>query len=227
MKIRRPSPALVISCIALFVALSGTGYAVSKLPRNSVGSAQIKKNAVTSAKVRDRSLLAKDFKSGELPAGPRGEAGAKGDKGDKGDRGPAVSAGAFAVRNPGFALPTTFTPMFSLTEFADDTTGALTVDTPSRLIVNANVELQVNAFGPGYANSDCELELSSGGGWTQLGEMVEISDDETVAAHSQASMVAYADVDAGTHDVRMMCRSPIAGDHLFVHGTITAVATAR
>jgi hypothetical protein len=37
---RRPSPAIVISLVALFVALSGTSYsAVTKLlPKNSVGS---------------------------------------------------------------------------------------------------------------------------------------------------------------------------------------------
>ena len=37
--------------------LGGTGYAALKLPRNSVGSVQIKKSAVTSAKVKDGSLL--------------------------------------------------------------------------------------------------------------------------------------------------------------------------
>ena len=38
--VRRPSPALVISCVALALALGGTGYAaVSALPKNSVGTA--------------------------------------------------------------------------------------------------------------------------------------------------------------------------------------------
>lgn len=34
-----PSPALAISLIALAVALGGTGYAVTQLPKNSVGTA--------------------------------------------------------------------------------------------------------------------------------------------------------------------------------------------
>jgi hypothetical protein len=88
-----PSPAMVVSCIALLVALGGVGYAATALPRNSVGPPQIKRNAVTSIKVKDRSLLARDFRRGQLPRGPRGltgaagAAGAKGDKGDKGDKG--------------------------------------------------------------------------------------------------------------------------------------------
>jgi hypothetical protein len=88
-----PSPAMVVSCIALLVALGGVGYAATALPRNSVGTAQLKRNAVTSIKVKDRSLLARDFRRGQLPRGPRGltgATGAKGDKGDKGDPGPAT-----------------------------------------------------------------------------------------------------------------------------------------
>ena len=46
--VRRPSPALVISCVALAIALGGTSYAtVLQVPRNSVGPAQLKTAAVT------------------------------------------------------------------------------------------------------------------------------------------------------------------------------------
>lgn len=83
-----------IGLLALFVALSGTSYAAVTLPRNSVGTAQLKANAVTSAKVKDRSLLAKDFKAGQLPAGAQGPQGTQGPKGDKGDQGPKGDAGA-------------------------------------------------------------------------------------------------------------------------------------
>ncbi len=64
----RPSPALVISCLALFMALTGSALAVSK---NSVRSAQIVNrtirtvdlhdNAVKSAKVADGTLTADDL----------------------------------------------------------------------------------------------------------------------------------------------------------------------
>jgi hypothetical protein len=90
--VRRPSPALVISCIALTIALGGTGYAtVLQVPRNSVGPAQLKTaavtnkkiaaNAVTSAKVLNGSLVRGDFRPNSLPAGPAGPAGPVGPPG--------------------------------------------------------------------------------------------------------------------------------------------------
>jgi hypothetical protein len=57
-RLRAPSPALVISSIALFVALGGTTYAATSLPRNSVGTEQLQKNAVTRAKIRNRAVTA-------------------------------------------------------------------------------------------------------------------------------------------------------------------------
>ncbi len=63
-----PSAAMVVSLIALFVALGGTSYAaITTLPVNSVGTPQLKNNAVTSVKVRDGSLLSTDFKAGQIP----------------------------------------------------------------------------------------------------------------------------------------------------------------
>ena len=53
-RLRAPSPALVISLIALFMALGGTSYAaINALPKNSVGTKQLKKNAVTGVKIKN------------------------------------------------------------------------------------------------------------------------------------------------------------------------------
>ncbi len=97
--VRRPSPALVIACLALLVALGGTSYAtVLQVPRNSVGAPQLKTaavtskkiaaNAVTSAKVQNGTLVRADFRGGQIPAGPAGPAG------PVGPAGPAGPAGA-------------------------------------------------------------------------------------------------------------------------------------
>jgi hypothetical protein len=53
---RRPSPALVVSVVALVVALSGTSYAAFTLPQNSVGTTQLKNGAVTDTKIRNRAV---------------------------------------------------------------------------------------------------------------------------------------------------------------------------
>src|SRR3954449_5685183 len=57
----RISPAMVIACVALLVALGGGAYAAFKLPKNSVGTKQIKKNAVTGSKIKDGSLKPADL----------------------------------------------------------------------------------------------------------------------------------------------------------------------
>jgi hypothetical protein len=88
------SYANVVSTICLVVVLSGTAYAATTLPKNSVGSAQLKANAVTSDKVRDGALLRKDFKAGQLLAGPRGPTGAPGAQGPAGPPGPQGPAGS-------------------------------------------------------------------------------------------------------------------------------------
>ena len=93
----RPSFASVVSIIALFVALGGTSYAAVKLPKNSVGSSQIKANGVGSSDVKNRSLRAVDFRAGDLPAGPQGQQGVQGQKGDKGEKGDPGTPGQDGV----------------------------------------------------------------------------------------------------------------------------------
>jgi hypothetical protein len=86
---KRLTYANVMSTVAVFLLVGGaTAFATTLLPKNSVGAKQLKKSAVNSAKVKDHSLKAVDFKEGQLPAGPKGPKGDKGDKGEKGEPGP-------------------------------------------------------------------------------------------------------------------------------------------
>ncbi|MBV9311991.1 MAG: hypothetical protein JOZ73_14260 [Solirubrobacterales bacterium] len=70
LKNRRPSPALIISLIALLVALGGTSYAAFKLPKNSVGTKQLKKNAVTTAKIKNKAVTGGKIKLSTLGTVP-------------------------------------------------------------------------------------------------------------------------------------------------------------
>jgi len=100
LKPRRPSPALVVAIVALVMSMAGAGYAAIHLPKNSVGHAQLKRNAVTTTNVKDHTLLARDFKKGQLPSGggktgktgPRGHTGRTGKTGPQGPPGPSASA---------------------------------------------------------------------------------------------------------------------------------------
>lgn len=94
----RPSPAMVVACAALFVSLSGAGYAAIVLPAKSVGTKHLKRNAVTSAKVKKHSLLRSDFKRGQIPRGPQGVQGIQGIQGIQGVQGPKGDPGTPATR---------------------------------------------------------------------------------------------------------------------------------
>jgi hypothetical protein len=63
--LKRLSPKLsfanVMSVVAVFIALGGVGYAATRLPKNSVGTKQIKPNAVNGSKVGDGTLSAADI----------------------------------------------------------------------------------------------------------------------------------------------------------------------
>ena len=104
----RPTPAMLVACLALLVALAGTGYAATALPRNSVGPAQLKNNSITGAKVKNFSLLRQDFKPGQLPAGPRGPAGPAGPAGQAGPgaRWALVRADGTVIAQSGGITPT-------------------------------------------------------------------------------------------------------------------------
>ena len=70
----RPSPAMVVACIALSVALGGTSYAAIKLPRNSVGTKQLKKRAVTGVKVKANAITSPKVANDSLTGADLNEA---------------------------------------------------------------------------------------------------------------------------------------------------------
>jgi hypothetical protein len=98
MRLRRPSPSMLVALLALFVALGGGSYAALQIPRGSVGTNQLKNGAVTSPKVRNNSLLVRGFNRSarsqlQGPQGARGAQGPAGAQGPGGPQGPAGPAG--------------------------------------------------------------------------------------------------------------------------------------
>src|SRR3954454_8470902 len=108
----------VTATMALILALGGTAYAPG-LASNSVATHQLKahavhnsdiaSNAVTSGKVRNGSLLLKDFRSGQLGTGGTGPQGPAGPKGPTGPAGSVAAPEAFhvvgAAGEPAFIAP--------------------------------------------------------------------------------------------------------------------------
>jgi hypothetical protein len=99
----------VMSVIAVFLALTGVGYAAFKLPKNSVGPKQIRSGAVNEAK---------------LSAGAK--AAMKGPKGDQGPPGPGATSFTTTL-NQGTPLTAIATAPNGLTLLASCLTGPSTV----------------------------------------------------------------------------------------------------
>ena len=105
-KLRPRSAYDLIALLSLFIVLGGTSYAVAKgsIVSREIKNGQVKRvdlgvNSVDSRKVRSGSLLANDFRAGQLPAGPRGLVGPSGPHGSAGPRGAQGARGPAGATN--------------------------------------------------------------------------------------------------------------------------------
>jgi hypothetical protein len=98
--LRIPSPAMIVACIALFVALGGTGYAATQIGHSS---ASHKKSKVPSQQALINAAVKKYFASHHAQfvgsAGPAGATGAAGAAGPVGPIGPIGPTGP-SVQGP-------------------------------------------------------------------------------------------------------------------------------
>ena len=226
----RPSPAMVVACIALAIALGGTSYAALVLPRNSVGNKQLRTNAVTSAKVRNGSLQTKDFKAGQLPRGQRGPQGPAGDSSN-------ASRSAFASRDPvsgpggggtSVAIGGSATDLITLDVAAGGagyvaSSGLLTATGPSRIVANAQAVIVNGA--PGASDAACRLALA-GSEARAMGSYVNVLIGPS--AYVAHNVSAGVDVGAGTYNVKLQCLRSVADvpprqPHRDADATLTAI----
>jgi hypothetical protein len=184
---------------------------------------QIASNAITSAKVKDGTLLAKDFKKGQLPkgdagaAGARGPAGAngaagasgatgpKGDKGDQGVPGPTVTASVQS--NQGQTQGAiSGDPVIKLTSAGTTTsTGKITLPWQGRLMLNGVVD----AFNGGAigARVRCIFQVTDPNGTTfaNFGPQVFTDLEAATNDHKTIPLTAWGTLAAGTYDVAITC----------------------
>jgi hypothetical protein len=95
----------VVASLALFLALGGAAFAATQLPRNSVGTGQLKPEAVTAGKIAKKTRQQLQGARGPAGAqGPQGKTGAKGAAGAKGATGATGGKGAAGTDGTGPAL---------------------------------------------------------------------------------------------------------------------------
>ncbi|WP_281289801.1 hypothetical protein [Nocardioides rubriscoriae] len=92
---KRPSAPMIVSTMALVVALGGTSYAATQ-----IGSNDIKNGAVTSPKIKDGTIKPIDLAPGTVRTGPAGPAGPEGPQGPAGADGSPGASGAVGPAGP-------------------------------------------------------------------------------------------------------------------------------
>jgi hypothetical protein len=96
---KRLTYANVMSSVAVFLVVAGgTAFAASQLGKESVGTKQLKKEAVSLTKINKAAKSS--LKGATGPAGAKGATGAQGPKGDKGDRGEKGEKGSVGEPGP-------------------------------------------------------------------------------------------------------------------------------
>lgn len=98
LKEAKPSPSMIVAIIALVAALSGSAYAASKITGKD-----IKNNAITSPKVKNKTLKTKDF-SNQARKQLQGAQGPQGPKGDTGPQGPVGPSTPATYTNPNWSV---------------------------------------------------------------------------------------------------------------------------
>jgi hypothetical protein len=104
----RPTYSNVVATLALFFALAGGAWAATQLPKESVGSTQLAKGAVTPAKLSDQAK--KGFTGARGEAGAQGALGPRGNEGPRGENGAAGATGPQGIRGATGATGTTGSP---------------------------------------------------------------------------------------------------------------------
>jgi hypothetical protein len=248
--LRRPSAATAIAFTALVAAVSSPAWgdtathAVTAAAKK-IGGKQIASNAITSAKVKDGTLLAKDFKKGQLPAGAKGDkgaagaagtpgatgpAGAKGVQGDQGAQGPPGPTYVASVQtNQG--APTLGGTVNGGTVIALSSVGAsftgtgkLTVPSNSRLLMSGFVDASSTASGQ-YMR--CGFAVSAPGESTlnPVGPLAFVNFNPAAGDHKTLSLTASTVVGAGTYDVGLNCATLGGGAASSYSGAINVVAS--
>jgi hypothetical protein len=205
-----------VAYLAIFVALGGTSYAAIAIPNNSVGNKQLKKDAVDSKKVKNKTLLKDDFNASTLPAGAKGVDGVpgttgpqgnKGNKGDQGDKGPNGDQGAPGTRLTESQSVTSLNPGPPHTDILATDTVLLTAPA---LVTTAATRVHAAAVGSFVGDADstatCVLKINSTPGVAgPMGQASAIS-FPVLAFTAPSAAEGSVNVAAGSHVVTFECK---------------------
>ena len=211
----RPSPALVISLIALFVSLGGVGYAAvtitgKNVKNSSLTGKDVKNSSLTGSDVKNSSLTGSDIKNdkltgsdvlesslGKVPSATGADsantANSAGNANTVGGKSPAQLRPTSAFGQSGVAaIPVT----------TGTTVATTTINTASAgtLQATGSVEIQGTVTNP---PSQCRIEIDASPAsllYENVGDAVATTSENTIAVNGSRSGVP-----AGTHTVSLLC----------------------
>jgi hypothetical protein len=174
-----------VALLALFIALGGTSYAAVKLPRNSVGTAQIKTHAVTTSKLSTATVKA--LKGAKGDPGATGATGAAGIKGDPGA--PATLSAAVSALT-GASAPAATVPAASVT-----------LQKAGKILVVVTGTFAVTCTGGGACTYDVGAKLD--GGAAIAGTTTSVGAGSGGNASRAVAIAGMVSADAGAHTVQL------------------------
>jgi hypothetical protein len=200
---------VVLSLVALAVSLlaltqRGTAGVRASLPPRSVGTAQLEDGAVTAAKVRAHSLVKRNFKQGQLPAGRRGPQGLPGPAGPTGPTGPSDGYAASLVGPAPVAVQAT-----------PATIAELEIPQGGSYVIGAKAYF--DSTGSGIATIACTLDTLAG----------DVDAVQLLAGSPTPVELSVVHVYPGPGAVDLRCAARAAAEAHYVRITAIRVGTLR
>lgn len=166
-----------VAYLALFIALGGTSYAASQLPKNSVGTKQLKKKAVTKPKLAKSAIKA-----------------LSGKRGPQGVPGPLPPSKSASVDpNPDVTLTNSDQVLMTAT---------IKTDRKSRIFANGIGEFA----GSGNPEVDCVMNITPpGGSPAPMGQRFQL--EYFIGLHLPSPAAGAKVEPAGTYKVDFACKN--------------------
>lgn len=220
-RIPRPSAALVVSFVALFAAMSGTGYAALKITGKNVANgsltgADVDNKTLSGKKLKSNTLGGDQIKESALGTVPEAAHAANADNAINAQTAAkaidADTVGGIPAAQLMTAKTRAYEDNFSETNnFANGATLEVLADLPPG---NYVVTAKLSYFNPGATEEEtCTLEVPGGNDTTSF--IVETADSETITMHEFMSSEAV-------FSPRVYCTSD-GNDDTLGNGSIIAV----
>jgi hypothetical protein len=205
-RLGKPTPALVISVLALSVALGGTAYAGITIPKNSVGANQLRNGAVTTKKLKNGAVTTKKIKNGNVTASKINTTGLTVPNAKQADT-------AANATNLGGLAPSSFTT-------ASNYTQSSTAKPITSTVATIGSPIQITTAGTRRVIASAAVHATNGVAGTGVFLVCHITIDGTSGVNdtdyaspaggftivdAAVSPLASAVVGAGTHTVTLLC----------------------